>query len=120
MLTPIWGLPDKVIGFEASGRVTNDDYKERMIPALEKAIAESGPIRFLFVLGDAFEGYEPTAMWDDTFFGLKHIKDFEKIAVVTDDALYAGAIRLFSSLMPCEVKVFPLSERDAAKAWIGE
>lgn len=118
MLTPIWGLSEDVIGFEASGRVTNADYKERMIPALEKAIAEKGPIRFLFVLGEGFEGYEPTAMWDDTFFGLKHIKDFKKIAMVTDDSMYAGAIRLFAPMMPCEVKVFPLAERDAAKDWI--
>ncbi|WP_436642207.1 STAS/SEC14 domain-containing protein [Microbaculum sp. FT89] len=120
MLTPIWGLPEPIIGFEASGHVTNADYKERMIPALEKAIAEKGKIRFLFVLGEAFEGYEPTAMWDDTFFGLKHMKDFERIAVVTDDSLYAGAIRLFAPMMPCEVKVFPLADRDAAKAWVAE
>jgi SpoIIAA-like len=120
MLTPIWGLPEPVIGFEASGRVSNADYKERLVPALEMAIAERGKIRFLFVLGDAFEGYDPTAMWDDTFFGLKHIKDFEKIAVVTDDSLYAGAIRLFAPMMSCEVKVFALADRDAAKAWISD
>jgi len=120
MLTPLWGMPEKVIGFEASGRVSNADYKERLIPALEKAIAEQGPIRFLFVLGKEFEGYEPTAMWDDTFFGLKHIKDFKKIAMVTDDSLYAGAVRLFAPMMPCDVKVFPLAEREAALAWIAE
>ncbi|MEJ8570845.1 STAS/SEC14 domain-containing protein [Microbaculum marinum] len=120
MLTPIWGLPENVIGFEASGRVSNSDYKERLIPALEKAIAESGPVRFLYVLGDGFDGYDPTAMWDDTLFGLKHIKDFRKVAVVTDDSLYAGATRMFAPMMPCEVKVFPLSERDAAKAWVAE
>lgn len=118
MLTPIWGLPENVIGFEASGNVSNSDYKERLIPALEKAIAERGAIRFLFVLGDAFEGYEPMAMWDDTLFGLKHIKDFERIAVVTDNELYAGAMRLFAPMMPCEVKVFPLADRDGAKTWI--
>lgn len=118
MLTPIWGLPETVIGFEASGRVSNADYKERMIPSLEKAIAEKGKIRFLFVLGEGFEGYEPMAMWDDTFFGLKHIKDFEKIAVVGDDEVYAGAIRMFASLLPYEIKVFSLAEREAAKDWI--
>lgn len=118
MLTPIWGLSEDVIAFEASGRVSNADYKERLIPALEKAIAQKGKIRFLFVLGEGFEGYEPTAMWDDTFFGLKHIRDFEKIAVVTDNDLYAGAMRLFAPLMPCEVRVFPLAQRDDAKTWI--
>ena len=86
MLTPLWGMPETVIGFEASGRVSNADYKERLIPALEKAIAEQGPIRFLFVLGKEFEGYEPTAMWDDTFFGLKHIKDFKKIILMVAGA----------------------------------
>lgn len=118
MLTPVWGLPEGVVAFEASGRVTNADYKERLIPALEAAIAEHGSIRFLYVLGEAFEGYDAGALWDDTFFGLKHIKDFEKVAVVADDPLYAGAVRMFAPMLPCEVKLFPLAERAEAKHWI--
>lgn len=118
MLTPIWGLPEGVVAFEASGRVTNADYKERLIPALEAAIAEHGPIRFLYVLGDAFEGYDVGALWDDSLFGLKHIRDFHKVAIVADDPIYAGAVRLFAPMMPCEVQLFPLSQRSEAKAWI--
>lgn len=118
MLTQITGLPDNVIGFEAGGRVTDADYKTRMIPALEKAIADKGKVRFLYVLGAAFDGYEPGAMWDDTFFGFKHLKDFEKVALVTDNAVYTGAMRLFSPMMPFETRVFPLAELEAAKTWL--
>lgn len=118
MLTPIWGLPEGSVGFEASGHVSNADYKERLIPALEAAIAEHGKVRFLFVLGEKFEGYDPTAMWDDTLFGLRHLGDFQRIAIVTNDQLYGGAIRMFGPMMPGEIRVFPLSEKEAAKRWI--
>ncbi len=118
MLTPIPGLPDTAIGFEATGHVTDADYKERMIPVLEKAIADKGKVSFLYVLGATFDGYEPAAMWDDTLFGFKHLKDFQKVAVVTDHTVYAGAVRLFAPMMPFETRVFPLAELDAAKAWL--
>lgn len=119
MLTPIWGLPEGTVGFEATGHVTDKDYKERLIPALDSAIAEHGKIRFLFLLGAKFEGYDPMAMWDDTMFGVKHMQDFERIAVVTDNQMIGGMARMFAPMMPNETKVFPLAELDAAKTWIG-
>lgn len=119
MLTPIWGLPEGTVGFEAAGHVSDSDYKERLIPALDAAIAEHGKIRFLFLLGHKFEGYDPAAMWDDTMFGLRHMNDFERIAVVTDNEMIGGMIRTMAPMLPSETKVFPVGDLDKAKEWIG-
>ncbi|ESR25977.1 STAS/SEC14 domain-containing protein [Lutibaculum baratangense] len=120
MLTPVWGLPEGTVGFEAAGHITHDDYKERLIPALEAALEEHGKVRFLFVLGKKFEGYDPTAMFDDSMFGIRHINDFDRIAVVTDNQMIAGMIQTMGPMLPSETKVFPVAQLDRAKAWLGD
>jgi hypothetical protein len=42
---------------------------------------------------------------------------WERCAVVTDHKLLGDTIRVFANVMPAEVRVFPLSERDDALAW---
>lgn len=64
MLEPLSGLPDGVIGFEAVGRVEASDYADVLRPAIERAAATGG-LRFVYVLGDRFEGYSAGASWQD-------------------------------------------------------
>jgi len=118
MLRPISDLPDGVVGFEAVGTVTDEDYKTVLIPKVEEALADGGKIRFLYVLGPDFTNYAPGAMWDDTLFGARHYFDFDKIACVTDHEIFAAMIRSFGLLMPAEVRVFSVKDLDAAKAWL--
>ena len=120
MLVPVKDLPSGVIGFSAEGIVTGEDYKNVLIPTVEKALEKGGKIRFLYVLGPDFKTYAPGAMWDDTLFGARHYFDFEKIASVTDHEVYAAMIRSFGVLMPAAVRVFAVKDIDAAKAWLAE
>jgi len=120
MLKPMTDLPAGVVGFAAEGTVTDDDYKTVLIPAVEDALASGGKVRLLYYLGPGFVKYAPSAMWDDTLFGARHYFDFEKIACVTDHEVYAAMVRSFNFLIPAAIKVFPVAELDAAKAWLGE
>jgi len=120
MLKPISDLPKGVVGFSAEGTVTGKDYRDVLIPTVEKALEKGGKIRFLYVLGPGFESYAPGAMWDDTLFGARHYFDFEKIACVTDHDVYAAMIRSFGVLMPAAVRVYSVKELEAAKAWLAE
>jgi hypothetical protein len=112
------GLPGNVVGAEASGKVTDDDYKNVLIPAVERAKEKHEKIRLLYVLGAQFEDYDAGAMWDDAKVGLSHFGAWERIAVVTDHSVYRGAIKAFGFAMPGEVKAYPLAELDAARAWV--
>jgi len=120
MLKPMSDLPQGVIGFAAEGTVTDQDYKTVLIPAVEDALKAGGKVRFLYYLGPEFVKYAPSAMWDDTLFGARHYFDFDKIACVTDHEVYAAMVRSFNFLIPAAIKVFPVAELDAAKAWLGE
>jgi hypothetical protein len=65
----IEGLPDGVVGLEAVGEVSSDDYATVANPAVERALAQRGKIRLLHVLGDRFTGYTGGGMWDDAKSG---------------------------------------------------
>jgi SpoIIAA-like len=120
MIRLIDGLPSNVISFEAVGEVGSEDYKTILDPAVEAALAAHDKIRFLYVLGDDFDGYSGGAMWQDTKVAVSHWSRWEKIALVTDHTAYADGVRAFSWLVPGEIRVFATSELDEAKVWVAE
>ena len=115
----IAGMPPNVLAIEASGKVTHEDYRNTLIPKVEAMLA-MGPIRMLYVIGKEFTGFELEALWDDSKFGLMHWHNFSHIAVVADQAWLRVAVTLFTPFFRGEVRIFPVSELAAAKAWIAD
>ena len=118
MLERIEGLPDNVIGIRARGELTSDDYNKVLMPAVETALARHDKIRLLYVLGPEFEGLTMGAMWDDTRVGFAHINRWQRVAVVTDKDWLRHSVDIFGYLIPGEIKSFPTTEEDAARAWV--
>lgn len=110
-------LPPDVLGIEAVGKVTHEDYRLTLIPKADAMIAK-GPIRMLYVLGKDFTGFELEALWDDSMFGLEHWRDFSHIAVVTDHAWLSATVRMFRPFFHGEVRLFGLTDLPVAKDWI--
>jgi SpoIIAA-like len=120
MLTLIEGMPANVVAIEASGTVEADDYRDVLDPAAAAAIKAHGKVRLLYLLGDAFSGYSPGAMWEDTKLAFHDLSAWERIAVVTDHGALADAIRVFGWLIPAEVRTYETGQLDDAKAWVSE
>ena len=118
MIKLIPGLPDNVLGFEASGSVTAEDYESVLIPAVEKKLTEQKKIRLLYYLGSDFSDFEFGAMWDDAKIGLQHLTAWERIAVVTDIDWIRGAVKIFGFAMPGKVCVFENNDLEKAKEWL--
>lgn len=111
--------PLNVIALDAIGLITDQDYKDILIPAIERVIETNGKARVLIRFGPEFEGYTAHALFDDTVFGLSHARDFERLAVVTDVAWIWHAVALFGPILPCRTRVFPVDRESDAFAWIG-
>ena len=41
MIMELSGLPDGVVGFEASGKLAAEDYRDVVLPAIEKALPQA-------------------------------------------------------------------------------
>ncbi len=118
MLTPIHTDRVGVLAFDATGKITNDDYKETLIPAIEAYLKSSEQAHLLMRLGPDFEGYTAHAATDDALLGLRHLHDFERIAILSDHHWIAQGLRMFGPLMSAKVKVFPIDETNEALTWV--
>jgi SpoIIAA-like len=120
MIEPIDDMPPGSIGLRASGKLSRDDYREVLEPALRRGV-QSGELRLVFVLTD-FHGLEPGAWIEDVKTGLRTwVRDhsaWRRFALVTDVEWVARAMHLFSWLTPGEVMVCPPEELEQAKSWV--
>ncbi|HEX5138952.1 MAG TPA: STAS/SEC14 domain-containing protein [Planctomycetota bacterium] len=117
MIEILTDTPENVLAVRATGKVTAEDYDHTLVPALEQRLQTRDRIRMFYELGPE-AGFSVGAMWEDAKVGIRHLKAFERIAVVSDLKWVNGAVRSFAWLIPCPVRVFPTSERATALAWI--
>jgi hypothetical protein len=118
MMKLLTNLPDHVVGVSASGQVDAKDYETVLMPAIGSALQRHQRVRLLYQLTPEFTGFTSGAMWDDAKLGLANWRAWERIAVVTNVQWVVHAMRMFSSLMPGLVKVFPNEEQPAAEKWV--
>lgn len=119
MIRTLDDLPEGVLGFQASGKLTAEDYTQVLGPALEAARAGSGEIRVLLEFTDEFDGLEPSAVWQDLKMGVQDWSAWKQIALVTDHRWMRDGLTMFAWAVPGDVKAWPASEREAALAWLG-
>jgi SpoIIAA-like len=121
MIEPIDAMPEGTVGFRATGRVTRDEYREVLLPAM-RAAATGGEVRLLFVVGPGFERFEPGALAEDTkagmTLGIGHPHAWKRTALVTDVDWIAKAAHMFAWLTPGELMVRDLDGLEEAKAWV--
>jgi hypothetical protein len=120
MIERIDGMPVGTVGLRASGKLSRDDYRNVLEPALEEGVA-SGELRLLFVLTD-FDGLEHGAWIEDAKTGLNAwVRDhaaWKRFALVTDVEWVAKAMRMFAWLTPGEVIVRDLEGLEEARVWV--
>ena len=120
MIERIDEMPVGTIGLRASGKLSRDDYRQVLEPALQEAI-DAGELRLLFVLTD-FDGLEPAAVPEDVKTGLSawlgHHSAWKRFALVTDVEWVAKAMQMFAWMTPGEVMIYELDRLEDARAWV--
>ena len=99
----------RYVAVKAIGTLNDGDY-DTFMPVLVEIIGSHGPIR-LFVDLTEFRGWTSHALWDDFTFGVRHARDFERIALVGDARWEAMVARMANALMHCDVRHFRAADR---------
>ncbi|TFH24598.1 MAG: STAS/SEC14 domain-containing protein [Myxococcales bacterium] len=108
----------QIVGVQASGTLTAEDYEKVWIPALQSVIAREGKVRVLLYLDATFEGWDAGAMWEDAMFGVKNVTKFEKIALVGGPEWVARIVGIVGVVIPADVKSFDGDELEEAWNWV--
>jgi SpoIIAA-like len=115
VITELDDLPAGVVGFEVADTIKAEDYRDVILPTLERAAA-SGEVRFVIVIPE-FRGMSGGALWQDLRVGVEHFRAWKRIALVTDIEWMIHMTALFGWMTPGEVRTFSLAQRDEAIAW---
>lgn len=118
MLQLMKDLPQHVVGVRAVGNVNKEDYEQTLVPAIEKAANEFKEINLLMVLETDITNFTYGAWMQDAKVSLKHYAKWYKVAIVTDQKAIEKISQYLSFLTPAEVKGFPVSDVELAKAWV--
>ena len=114
MIQIIKGLPDNVVGIVAKGRVTNEDCKKMIKPAVEQSLKRHPKIRLYYEISCRFPG----AAWENLEIGVGDVPQWERIAVVSDVGWLRHTLTALRFLIPSEITLFPASRAPEALAWI--
>ena len=110
-------VPENVFAVVASGDVTTEDYKRVMLPGLEAQSKKEEKINFILVLDTDISNLSIGAWIQDMWAGIKHLTNWNRVAIVTDQKDVEKFTDMFSYVVPGEFKGFSLAELNNAKSW---
>ena len=114
MLELIEGLPKNVVGIVATGRVTMQDCRDVLVPAIRQSRKRHDKIRLYYELNSRFPG----SAWDDLDLGLEHAACCERVAIVTDIGWVRLTVKAVRFLIPSKIRVFAGIQAEEGLAWI--
>jgi len=107
------------IAVRASGKLSHEDYQD-FLPKLETQIKELKKVSILFEL-DGFSGWDLEAAKDDFKFGMSHLDNIERFAVVGDKAWEHWMVAMVKPFMPSgTVRYFNHENLQEAWDWLRE
>lgn len=98
------------------GKVSTEEF-DRLAEKLEAFIARHGQVRVLERITN-FEGMDAAALWHDVKFSLRHLKDFNRIAVVADPNVRNLWSSFVAPFITCEVEHFAPDQITEARDWL--
>ncbi|HET6384846.1 MAG TPA: STAS/SEC14 domain-containing protein [Armatimonadota bacterium] len=108
----------KILTINVSGKLTKADY-ERFVPEMERLIQQHGKLRLLFNMTD-FHGWDASAAWEDLKFGIKHLSDIERLAMVGEQRWQEGMTTFCKPFFRASIRYFDHTEVDEARKWLNE
>ncbi len=109
-----------LIAFKVKGKIEKADY-DKLNALLEKTAREYDRQKvYLEIEPEDVEGIEPKALWEDikTFF--KHIKNLDKLAIVSNSPVVEKTAKISKPFVSGEVKYFSDKEAITAREWVKE
>ena len=109
---------DNIVAFRALAEVTTEDFKNVVVPAVEKLVKQLNEINFLLVLDTDLENFTAGAWLQDAMLGLKNLGKWNRAAIVSDSEEIISFTNGFSYIVPGEFKGFKKLEFNKALNWV--
>lgn len=109
---------DNILGIRFTGKLTEADYDQVLIPRLAAAVRTFGRVRVLIHMDDNFRGWDMKAAWANTKLDFQFRTSLEKVAVVGAPRWEEWCVRIAALLVRGELKSFPPGRMADAWDWL--
>lgn len=107
-----------ILTLKAVGTLQHSDY-EIIIPMIDSALlGVKNPKIKVFIDGTELDGWAVRAAWDDLKLGLKHGREFQKVAILGNKRWQAMSAKLGSWFIAGDIKYF--ENESEAFHWLQE
>ncbi len=120
MITHLLDLPSNIVGFKATGEITEKDFTETVMPQVKALIDQTDTLNYLLVLDTSLNNFTIGAWMKDAMMGIKHLTKWNRAAIVSDVEAVRNFTNFFSYLMPGEFKGFEHKDLQQAIDWVSE
>ena len=120
MIVKIENVPDNMVGFQAMGEVTKDDFEKKVLPEVKALVERTGKLNYLMVIDTALQNFTAGAWFQDTLMGLKNIATWNRTAILSDSESLKSFTNIFSAIVPGEFRGFSTDQLEIAVVWVSE
>ncbi len=120
MIHQIENLPANMVGFKATGMISESDFTDTVMPKVKQLIESTDKLNYMLVLDTSVKNFTIGAWIKDALMGVKHLTKWNRCAIVSDVNAIRTLTDAFSILMPGEFKGFEHNAIDEAIAWTSE
>lgn len=117
MIESLKNVPANVAAFRATGEVTQDDFKNVVIPEVEQLVEKIGKLNYVLLLDTDVSEFTAGAWLQDALLGIKNLTKWNRAAIVSDSEGVKKFTDAFSLAMPGEFKGYRKAELEQAINW---
>lgn len=109
-----------MVGFRATGKITQEDFDKVVMPAVNDLVARTNELNYLMVIDTDLRNFTIGAWWKDALMGLKNITKWRRAAIVSGSEGIRQFTDIFSVVVPGEFKGFEPYDLESAIYWVSE
>lgn len=116
MITVLAEPAPDTLAIRMSGILKKEDY-DVILPVLKDKIERHDKIN-LYVEMDQVDEVTSGALWSDIQFDVKHLNDFDRVAMVGDKDWLKWMSKFTDPFSQAEIRYFDQNEKDQAARWV--
>ena len=120
MIQHIQNLPLTIVGFKASGEITEKDFIDIVMLKVKVLIDKTDKLNYLLVLDTPVKNFTIGAWIKDAITGIKHLTKCNRATIVSNVEAIRNYTNFFRYLISGEFKGFEHNYLQKAIYWVSE
>lgn len=111
-------MPNNMVGFRATGEVTQDNFLNIVDPVVREVVARTGELNYLMIIETPLKNWTMGAWLQDALLGIMEISKWNRVAIVSGSEFLNKFTDVFSIFVPGTFRGFAPEQFSEAVRWV--